>query len=481
MAAAPSFSQRLSHLSATRADELALTVGAVTLTTSQLDRRANAMARHFADLGVRHDHVVTIAEPNSVEFIVAIMAAWKLGAIPGPVSHRLPAKELEAIVELADSAVVVGMDSPGRVSVPRGFTPPSELDDSPLADAVASSWKAPTSGGSTGRPKLILAGDPSVYTDHLSGFAASVGASEGGCMVVPGPLYHNGPFMWSSFDLLAGCHLVLLERFDAEATLAAVQEHRATSIYLVPTMMQRIWKLPVDVRSSYDVSSLEIAYHLGEPCPRWLKRAWIDWLGPEVLWELYAGTESQARTVISGTDWLDHEGSVGRAVKGSITIRDSEGTVLPPGEAGDVWLRPPDPSSPTYRYIGAEAQRLGDWECLGDVGWMDEDGYLYLGDRRTDMILTGGANVYPAEVESALNEHPLVSSAAVIGLPDPEWGSRVHAIVEAGGVTEADLVGFLEQRLVSYKIPRTFEFVHQPLRDDAGKVRRSALRAERVS
>ena len=154
------------------------------------------------------------------------------------------------------------------------------------------------------------------------------------------------------FDAL----VLLLERFDAEATLAAVQGHRATSIYLVPTMMQRIWKLPADVRSSYDVSSLEIAYHLGEPCPRWLKRAWIDWLGPEVLWELYAGTESQARTVISGTEWLDHEGSVGRVVKGSITIRDSEGKVVPPGEwplvsRVDTRSVPTEKAAPTWNRV----------------------------------------------------------------------------------------------------------------------------------
>ncbi len=481
MAEPLSFAARFAELARTRPDAPALTVGEVTVSCAELDRLGNAMARHLGSLGVQTEDFVTIGEPNSLAFIVAAVAAWKLGAIPQPVSHRLPAVELDAIVELAASAVVVGLPTPDRPWIPRGFVPPSDLDVGPLPDAIASAWKAPTSGGSTGRPKLILAGEPSVYDDSLRAVATMIGATEGGAMVMPGPLYHNGPFLWSSLDLLAGCHLILLERFDAEATLAAVALHRATSIYLVPTMMQRIWKLPQYVRDQYDLSTLKTAFHLGEPCPRWLKEAWLDWLGPDVLWELYAGTESQARTVISGHDWLTHPGSVGRAVKGSISIRDEAGDAVGPGVIGDVWMRPPDPMRPTYRYIGAEAVRMGEWECLGDVGWMDEDGYLYLADRRTDMIVIGGANIYPAEVEAAINAHPAVGSSAVIGLPDDQRGTRVHAIVQADPGSVDELVAFLSQRLVAYKIPRSFEFVDVALRDDAGKVRRSALRSERLT
>jgi bile acid-coenzyme A ligase len=352
-----------------------------------------------------------------------------------------------------------------------------------LPDAVSPAWKAPTSGGSTGRPKLIVSGDPSNLVASTVTLGAHLGARRGGTMVMPGPLYHNGPFIWSCLTLLSGGHLVLLARFDAEATLAAVDRHRATSMYLVPTMMQRMWKLPEETRNRYDLSSLERAVHLAEPCPPWLKEVWIDWIGAEVLWELYGGTEGQSATMLSGSEWLEHRGSVGRPISGEIKICDEEGNDLPPGEVGDVWMRPVGRDTPTYRYIGAEPEARDGWECLGDIGWMDEDGYLYLADRRKDMILVGGANVYPAEVEAALGAHPAVSSSCVIGLPDEEKGSRIHAIIEPGAdqvIDEETLRSFLAERLVGYKIPRTFEFVDEPLRDDAGKVRRGALQAERT-
>jgi bile acid-coenzyme A ligase len=266
-----------------------------------------------------------------------------------------------------------------------------------------------------------------------------------------------------------------------------VEEHKADVIYLVPTMMKRIWRLPEDVREKYDLSSLKVVWHLAEPCPPWLKQVWIDWLGPDRIVELYAGTEGQAATVIRGDDWLAHRGSVGRPIAGEVMICDPEGNQLPAGEQGEVWLRMDAKRNgrPTYRYIGAEARRMdGGWESLGDMGWVDEEGYLYLGDRSTDMILVGGANIYPAEIEAALQEHPSIRSCAVIGLPDDDLGNRVHAIIElepAATFDEASLVEFLGERLVRYKVPRSFEIVGEPLRSDAGKVRRSALREARLT
>ena len=254
-----------------------------------------------------------------------------------------------------------------------------------------------------------------------------------GCLVMPGPLYHNGPVVWSIGALLWGNHVVQLPRFDAEATLAAIADHRADVIYVVPTMMKRIWALPEEVRTGYDLSSLRVVWHLAEPCPPWLKQVWIDWLGPEKIVELYAGTEGLMATVIFGTEWLEHRGSVGRPIYGELMILDAEGNELPPGQEGEVWMRRGG-DTPTYRYVGAEARAREDgWESLGDAGWLDEDGYLYLGDRMQDMILTGGANVYPAEVEAALLEHHGVRSAVVIGLPDEDKGNRIHAIVDTGG------------------------------------------------
>lgn len=226
---------------------------------------------------------------------------------------------------------------------------------------------------------------------------------------------------------------------------------------------------------------MRTVFHLAAPCPPHVKRAWIDWLGPERIMELYAGTESQAVTMIDGTEWLAHPGSVGRVVSGEMVARDAEGRDLPPGEVGEIWMRPP-PGISTYRYLGATANAHDGWESLGDMGHFDADGYLYLADRRGDMVLVGGSNVYPAEVEAALIEHPRVVSAAVIGLPDDDYGNLVHAIIEVdGAVRDDELRAHLESRLVRYKIPRTFERSDTPLRDDAGKVRRSALRAARLT
>jgi bile acid-coenzyme A ligase len=236
------------------------------------------------------------------------------------------------------------------------------------------------------------------------------------------------------------------------------------------------------VREKYDLSSLRVVWHLAEPCPPWLKEAWIEWLGADRIFELYAGTEAQAATVITGSEWLEHRGSVGRTFTGSICITDVDGNEVPAGVEGEVWMKS-DLENPSYRYIGAEARmRDGGWESLGDMGWLDEEGFLYLGDRTTDMILTGGANVYPAEVEAVIAEHPAVRSCAVIGLPDDDLGSIVHAIVEADPdeLRVDDLLTFVRERLVRYKVPRTVEVVTEPLRDDAGKLRRSALRAERL-
>jgi bile acid-coenzyme A ligase len=299
---------------------------------------------------------------------------------------------------------------------------------------------------------------------------------------MPGPLYHNGPAVWSWQALLNGLSVALMPRFDAEGTLAEIEQHRGSVLYMVPTMMKRIWRLPEDVRLRYDLSSLRVVWHLAEPCPEWLKQCWIDWLGPERIMELYAGTEAQTATVITGAEWLAHRGSVGRVQPGTVMITDDDGNEVPTGEMGEVWMRSLR-GTPTYRYVGATARtREGGWESLGDMGRLDADGYLYLGDRASDMILSGGANLYPAEVEAAIQEHPAVQSCAVIGLPDEDKGAVIHAIVEASAsaVVEDELRAFLAERLVTYKIPRTFEYVDFPLRGDDGKVRRSALRAERV-
>lgn len=479
-----SFAQRLADLAATAPDRPAVTCAAEQLTRAELERAANRLARDLAGRGVVTGDMVTIALPNSVAWFVATVACWKLGAVPQPVSAKLPERELHAVVELAEPRVVVGVDPaalPGHTCLPVGYAPPVDLDDGPLPDAVSPSWKAPTSGGSTGRPKLIVSGDPSLI-DTTAPLPLLL--QDDGCLVMPGPMYHNGPVVWSCQALLQGNHVVVLPRFDAEGTLAAIERYRADVVYLVPTMMKRIWRLPEEVRLGYDLSSLRVVWHLAEPCPAWLKDAWIDWLGAERIVELYGGTEGQAATVITGPEWVAHRGSVGRPILGSIMVCDPDGNPVPPGEEGEVWMRADHRDTPTYRYVGANARRREDgWESLGDMGWLDEDGYLYLGDRQQDMILVGGSNVYPAELEAALQEHPAVRSAVVIGLPDEDRGNRIHAIVEADPamLPEQDLLTFLAVRLATYKLPRTVEYVDEPMRDEAGKVRRAALRAERIA
>lgn len=467
----------------TRPDHPAVTCGEQSLTYAELHRRSNRLAHGLEKLGVRQGDLVSIGLPNSVAFVEIAYAVWKLGATPQPVSFRLPRAELEAIVALAASRLVVGL--PGEAD-DGFFTSPSAIeaasdDDSDLPDRIPPIAKAPTSGGSTGRPKLILSGDPGVTPEDTPASGALMIEADS-VVVLPGPLYHNAPFLMMMTATAFGAHVVLLPRFDAEATLQAVERHRGTWVLLVPTMMSRIWRLPPEVRDAYDRSSLKIVWHMAAPCPPWLKEAFIHWIAPAVLMELYAGTEAIATTVISGAEWLEHRGSVGRVVIGEMQILGEDGQVLPPGEVGEIYMRSNPDAAPTYRYLGAEAKSLpGGWQSLGDLGAFDADGYLYLADRRTDMILVGGANVYPAEVEAVLEEHPAVQSCAVIGLPDEDMGARIHAIIQPRGtLAEAELTAHLSTRLVSYKLPRSYEFVAEPLRDEAGKVRRSALRDERL-
>ena len=474
--------QRLAEADATRP---AITCGPATCTRAELEARTNRLARAYRELGVTKDSLVTIGLPNGIEFYEAVLAVWKLGATPQPVSSRLPPGERQAIIDLARPALVVGVDpaqAPGRPTIPAGFQPDPSLPAEPLPPAIAASFKAPTSGGSTGRPKLIVATQPAVW-EALEGFATLLRIPADGVHLVTGPLYHNGPLTTSLLALLKGNHLIVMPRFDAATALALIERYRVDWMYAVPTMMHRIWRLPDEARRRADLSSLRAVFHMAAPCPPWLKEAWIDWLGGERVLELYGGTEAQSFTIITGSEWLEHRGSVGRPAFGEIVVLDADGNERPPGEVGEIWMRRGPDAPPSYRYVGATAKaRPGNWESLGDMGWKDKDGYLYLSDRETDMILVGGANVYPAEIEAALDEHPHVASSCVIGLPDEEYGNVVHAIVQAAApVTAAALDAFLAERLTKYKRPRSYEFVAEPLRGDDGKVRRSALRAARVS
>lgn len=463
-------------------DRPAVTDDGRTATRREIDRDSNRLARAYDRLGVRPGDLVTIALPNGIEFFTACIACWKLGATPQPISSRLPRPELEAIVDLANPALVAGVAEewfPARATLPPGFTPDPALSDAPLPDRVSQYWKAPTSGGSTGRPKIIVSNLPGEVDPELANLLRQ---ENNRVVLIPGPLYHNGPFSFSMHGLFRGNHVIVMSRFDAERSLQLIERWRVDWVNFVPTMMHRIWRLAPEVRHRYDLSSLRIMLHLAAPCPPWLKEEWIRWLGAERIHELYGGTEAQGTTWITGDEWLNHRGSVGKPVAGfRMKIVAPDGELLPPGTVGELYMIPDTGPGSTYHYIGAAPRSRDGWESLGDMGWMDEEGYVYLTDRHTDMILSGGANVYPAEVEAALDAHPLVRSSCVIGLPDEDMGQRVHALVEtAGQVTDEQLREHVAARLAGYKVPRSFERVSQPLRDDAGKVRRTALRAERL-
>ena len=476
--------QLLAHHAAADPNRPAVTYGDEVVSRAELDARSTRRARMLREAGIGLGDMVTVALPNGLAFYETTFALWKLGAIPNIVSAKLPDAELGAIVQLADPKLVIGVDPArlqGRTVLPGGVAVDASLSAEALEPAVSPHWKAMTSGGSTGRPKIIVDHMPGVYSPDLSALLQQ----PGDVLLNPGPLYHNAPFASMMTGLFTGAHVVEMGRFDASEALRLIGRHRVQWVNFVPTMMNRIWKLPEEERLAADTSSLRIVFHMASACPEWLKAAWIDWLGPDRIFELYGGTERQGMTIISGREWLERRGSVGRVAPGSrMRVLNAEGQDCAPGEIGEIYFLPEAGRNATYHYIGADAKLSAEWESLGDLGRMDADGYLYLVDRRTDMILSGGANIYPAEVEAALDGHDEVLSSAVVGLPDDDLGQRVHAIVqrrEGSTLSTADLLAHVGQHLARYKVPRSVEFVTTPLRDDAGKVRRSALRDERVA
>lgn len=472
---------QFTRLAAQDPEHPAVTCDGRTLTRAQLESCANRLARAYAELGVQQGDYVTIALPNSIEWVAATLAVWKLGAIPQPLSPRLPDAEYAALLELRPRALLVGRPDPrGLVtSVPGDYEPGPEVSDAPLPEAVSPSLKSMASGGSTGRPKLIESGGDGRYPGEM--VAATMGNLPSDTQLIPVPLSHNTGFTCATIALATGQHLVLMPRFDPHEFLRLITEYRVDYLATVPTIMQRL--LPAYRASGADLSSIRRWWHLAAPCPPKVKEAWIEILGADAVWELYGGTELQALTFISGTEWLTHRGSVGTVVSGEMKVLDDEGNECPPGVVGEIYMRPRPGSKPTYRYIGSTAKVSDGWDSLGDLGWFDEEGYLYLADRRVDMFTVGGRNVYPAEIENALSEHPEVLSCLVVGVPHEDLGQVPHALVhtESPDLDHSAVTAFVADRLAHHKVPRSVEFVDTPLRDDAGKARRSAVRDEVIA
>ncbi|OBB83850.1 AMP-binding protein [Mycobacterium sp. 852002-30065_SCH5024008] len=480
----PPIGTQISALAELAPDEPAVTCDRVTITRAELDRSTNRLARAYAECGVGVGDYVTMVLPNSIEWIQAAVACWKLGAVPQPLSARLPDAELQGLLELRPPTLLVGREYPGMPSVSAGFTPGPHCSDAALPETVSPVWKAMGSGGSTGRPKLIESGGDSRIPAAIG---YPLGAQEGDVTLMPVPLSHNTGFTAATMALLMRHHLVLMSRFEPQQFLRLITDHKVTFLTTVPTIMQRTLPVYYAEPGAYDLSSIRRFWHLAAPCPPAVKQAWIDLLGPEKVWELYGGTELQALTFISGDQWLTHRGSVGVVVAGEMKVLDDDGNPCPPGVEGEIYMRPAPGSAPTYRYVGATAKSRDGWDSLGDLGYFDADGFLYLSDRRVDMFTVGGRNVYPAEIENALSAHPDVLSCLVVGVPDPNSGdlgqvpyALVHTADDAG-LDAAGVQQFLREHLAAYKVPPTpdfVEFVDAPLRDDAGKARRSAVRAE---
>jgi bile acid-coenzyme A ligase len=459
------------------------------VTWRQLEHESNRVARGLDRRGVGQGDMVVIELPNSVEHVVAAFATWKLGACVLPLRWDLPAWERERVLAVAKPTVVVGRrieDGPWQVAAPEQLDDPAASVD-PLPDRVPDPARAIASSGSTGVPKVICGNGSGVYQPAaIENSAANVlGQHAGQIQLVPAPFYHTNGSLIAFGALLQGQSLIVMERFVAELALELIERHGVNTLTATTIMLQRMARSPE--MSTRDLSSIESLLHGAAPLPEWLARFWIERIGPTRFFIAYGSTENAGTCFVRGDEWLQRPGTVGRPVDTELRIRDDEGRDLPAGQVGMIHLRRPGVSAPVFSYLGDVPASTGadGFTVLGDLGSLDEDGYLYLADRRVDMIISGGANIYPAEVEAALTEHVEVADVVVIGLPDDEWGERVHAVVQPAdpGVppTVDELAAHCRDRLAAYKVPKTIELVDRLPRNDAGKIRRGDLARERTS
>jgi bile acid-coenzyme A ligase len=455
-----------------------------TISWAALERRANQTARLLAQHGIGERSLLVIGLPNCPEHLIAALAGWKLGALVLPLRAALPEWERNRVLEVGQPTLVVADWEPlafPHLSL-QDLRQADLLPDEPLPDRISHPGRAIASGGSTGRPKIIV--DPRAWATRPGEnyFGYSTGYRPGQIQLLAGPLYHNSPFGWSHSGLFDDQLLVLMERFDAARTVDLIEKHQVNFVFMSPTMMGRIAKLPGVTER--DFSSIEAVYHTSAPCAPWLKRFWIGLIGPEKLYEGYGSTEAIGAARIRGDEWLEHPGSVGKPFNTLVKILDSDGQEVPAGVVGDIFTKRTR-GGPTYEYIGSPPIPVTEdgYSSVGDLGWLDEDGYLYIADRRVDMIVSGGANVYPAEVEAALSEHPEVADLVVISIPHPDWGRSVHAVIlprqPDSPPTAEELDHFCRERLTSYKVPKSYEIADQLPRNQLGKVRRAEMIAER--
>ncbi len=475
-----------------------------TVTFAELDARANRIARLLRSHGLRtHDRVAVLME-NRREYLEILWGAQRSGIMLVPISTRLARPEIEYI--LRDAGAQLLLISPHYAQAKGDFSaqcPLLELgeegtfeaglavqDSAPIADPAPGQVML-YSSGTTGRPKGILPPPPPSddvqATNPLVALAVhGVGMPTDGSIVYlsPAPLYHAAPLGWCGAVHRLGGTIVVMESFDPAAALAAIERYRVTDSQWVPTHFVRMLKLPEEERTTHDLSSHRRAIHAAAPCPEAIKRAMIEWWGP-ILVEYYAGSESVGMTMIGSADWLAHPGSVGRALYGKVHVCGPDDADLPPGESGLVYFE--NDRIPSYhndaRKTASVLNRHG-WMTLGDIGHLDADGFLYLTDRASHMIISGGVNIYPQEVENLLVGHPAVADAAVIGVPDPDLGETVMAVVrplamaDAGPALADELLAFLEPQIARIKLPRAIEFRDALPREANGKLYKRELRDE---
>lgn len=480
-----SYGKRLTEIASERPDDVDLIMVSRDGTERgaswrELEKRANQIARALEARGAVQGEIVALAMPTCLDHILTTLAIWKLGATLLPVRHDLPAWEFERLIDMAKPRVIVADIAELRVDCP--VMSRSDLDASamysadPLPDRVSECVNLIASSGSTGRPKLIVVPARGVVGGDVQSMSAR-GDSEA-TVLVASPLYHVNGFSFAAPTLLEGGRAIVMEKFDAALAVDLIERHRATVTIMVPTMLQRIARL--EGLSSERFRSLRRLVYGGAKVPDWVVDRWLELIKPEAFVFAYGSSERVGSVMMTGEQWATHRGSTGMARDVELSIRNDNGLPVPSGEVGEIYMRPLQPR-PLFRYVGAPTPdpTPDGFYSLGDLGSVDEEGYLYVVDRRTDMIISGGANVFPAEVEAALSEHPKLVDQVVVPVPDPEWGQRVHAIVAPADLsnppTTQELRAFCRERLAAYKVPKTFEFVAQIPRSEAGKLNRNAI------
>ena len=499
------------HFATTAPDRIAtyMVGSGETMTYAELDRMANQISQHLRSLGIEAGDHVAFSMENRLEFLAITWGCHYAGTYYTAISSRLTADETAYIVNdcgakafiaspyMAETAAALPPHCPNVLS---WLSVGGHIDQyDRLEDAIATASDEPLpnrreandmlySSGTTGRPKGVKVPPPDAElgaAPNLLLLLQGLFSFEEGCRYLsPAPLYHAAPLRFNLGVHRSGGTAFVMERFDPEAALAAIQEHQITTSQWVPTMFVRMLKLDPELRASYDVSSLKAAVHAAAPCPIDVKEKMIEWWGP-VLHEYYAGTEGNGFCYINSTDWLEHKGSVGTALIGTVRIVDDDGHEVPVGEEGGVYFE----SGSTFEYHNdpdktAESRLTNGWSTLGDVGRVDEDGFLYLTDRKAFMIISGGVNIYPQEAENALTMHPKVFDVAVFGVPNADFGEEVKAVVQAadgvetGPELERELIAFCREQLADVKCPRSVDFRDELPRHPTGKLYKRLLKDE---